>query len=98
MMKKGENDLQKDDKGKAQPVTKIEEKPEGSKSKESEAEKGKSVEKEKADEAEKVKRIPQTVASVWELLMNSKFHREALVLALDHKKLFLAHLNRWLVR
>ena len=33
------------------------------------------------------KRDKKTLASVWELFMNSKAHREALVVALDHKKL-----------
>ena len=96
----------KDDKGKAQPVAKIEEKSKGSKSEGSEKEKGKSVqekevesekeetEKQKNDEEGKkakglltAKRDEKTLASIWELPMNSKAHREALVLALDHKKL-----------
>ena len=99
-------DLWKDDKGKAQPVAKTEEKSEGSKFEGSEKDKGKSVqekeaksrkgeaEKQKNDEEGKkgkgpltAKRDEKTLASVWELLMNSKAHREALVLALDHKKL-----------
>ena len=88
----GKIDLWRDDKGKAQPVAKTEEKSKGSKSEESEKKKEKSVEKEeeKADEVEKVKRVPRTLASVWELLMNSKVHREALVMALAHKKLPIA--------
>ena len=63
---KGKIDLWKDDNGKAQPVAKTEEKPEGSKSEEIETKKGKSVEKEeeKAKKAEKVKRVPQTLTSV----------------------------------
>ena len=88
----GQIDLWRDDKGTAQSVAKTEEKSEGSKSEESEKEKEKSVEKEeeKANELEKVKRVPPTLASVWELLMNSRVHREALVMALDHKKLPIA--------
>ena len=83
----GKIDLWKGDERKAQSVAKTEEKSEGS-----EKEKGKSVEKEaeEAAEVEKVKRVPRTLASVWELLMNSKVHREALVMALDHKKLPIA--------
>ena len=56
--------------------------------------KEKETEKQKKDEEGKkgkepltTKRDEKTLASVWELLMNSKAHREALVLALDHKKL-----------
>ena len=56
----GKIDLQRDDKGKAQPTAKMEEKSEGSKSEEPEKGKGESVEKEekKVDEAKKVKRDP----------------------------------------
>ena len=64
-------------------------------SKKEEAEsKEEETEKQKKDKEEKkekelliAKRDEKTLASVWELLMNSKAHREALVLALDHKKL-----------
>ena len=75
-------------KRKAQSVTKAEEKLEEPKTEESEKKKKEKPEKEeeKVEEAKKVKRVPQTLASVWELLMNSKIHREALILALDHKK------------
>ena len=99
-------DLWRDDKGKAQPAAKTEEKFEGLKFEKSAKKKEKSVEgketelkkeeteKQKKDEEEKkgkgsltAKRDEKTLASIWELLMNSKAHREALVLALDYKKL-----------
>ena len=43
------------------------------------------------------KRDKKTLASVWELLMNSKTHQEALVLALDHKKIPISHTHEQMI-
>ena len=39
------------------------------------------------EEPVNAKRDKKSLASVWELLMHSRVHREALVMALDHKKI-----------
>ena len=44
-------------------------------------------EKKKAEKTIEVKKNKKIVASVWELLMHSKAHQEALVMALDNKKI-----------
>ena len=36
------------------------------------------------------KKAEEIISSVWELLMHSRDHREALVLALDQKKIFMS--------
>ena len=80
-----------DKRTKAQASRRAEEKEEKTESRESE--KGQAKEEKKDEEGKKekelleAKRDEKTLASIWELLMNSKTHREALVLALDHKKI-----------
>ena len=62
-----------------------------------ESEKGKAEEEKKDKERKKekefheAKRDEKTLASIWELLMNSKTHQKALVLAIDHKKIPISH-------
>ena len=82
----------KEDKGtKAQASVRPEEKEEKTESRELEKGKAKEEKKDEGRKKEKesleAKRDEKTLASIWELLMNSKIHREALVLALDHKKI-----------
>ena len=45
------------------------------------------LKEEKIDLKEETKKDEKTIASVWELLMHSKVHQEALVMALDQKKI-----------
>ena len=59
--------------------------------------KGKVEEEKKDEEGKKEKELlkakidEKTLTNVWELLMNSKAHREALVLPLGHKKILISH-------
>ena len=46
-------------------------------------------EKEEEVPKEELKEKEEPIASVWELLINSRVHREALVRALDQKKMFM---------
>ena len=82
-------DLWKEDKErKTQLARKVEEKEEEVKYTESKEEKA-ILEKEEKPNEESVntKRDEKTLTSVWELLMHSRAHWEALVMALDHKKI-----------
>ena len=81
--------FQKGDKGKAQLTVKVEKKSEELKPEGKDKGKAKSEQEEKkVEEVKEVKRYDKTIASIWKLLMNSKTHREALVMALDHKKIY----------
>ena len=76
----GQVDLWKNDKAKeSQQVGKVEEKKEEKETIEGKVEEAKSS----GEKAEK----EEIITSVWELLMHSRDHREALVLALDQKKI-----------
>ena len=96
---RGRIDLWKDDKGKkAQLVGKVDKKEKVAKSNEPEKEKAESEKEEKKDEKVlEAKRDKKTLTSVRELLINSKAHREALVLALDHKKILVSHTSEQIV-
>ena len=87
-----------DDKGKAQPAVKVEKKNEEAKPEVVDKGKAKSYEEEKkVKEVKEVKKDEKTLVSVCELLMNSKIYREALVMALDHKKIPISYTPKHMV-
>ena len=77
----GQVDLwENDEANESQQVSELEEKKEGKETIEGKVEEAESS----GEKAEK----EEVIASVWELLMHSRDHREALVLALDQKTIF----------